>query len=314
MKNEMIQHTNVEVNAPDTDFKAEVIAAALLQMNIPAEKIFIRRMGINNRARNKDIICLRKDFFEFNEEQIVIDTNRESIYNYLPEGIFHPPTLGGLGKNTEEIIEQMRIERKAEEDGKKFFVPFELETYYTELAALNFENNLDQKGKNDHLLDIISDLWPLLNTLDKATAKIFIHLLPFFHSARGNKIWFERCMTAFLGVPVNIGFSENKVDEIDNIETLFLANTRLGINTLLCGSHTDGNRNWHVNIGPVPTQELYRYIPGSSFNETLAAVCNHCLPATALWQLHIVTAKEGEDLVLGGNEEAQFFLGYNTFL
>ncbi len=312
--NEMLQYKNTQVNDPETDFRAEVIAAALMQMDIPAEKIFIRRMGINNRARNKDIIGLRKDFFDFNEEHIVIETNRESIYNYLPEGIFHPPTLGGLGKNTEDILEQMRLQRKAEEDGKKFFAPFELEAYYTELAALNFENNLDQKGNNDHLLHIISELWPLLDTLDKATAKIFIHLLPFFYLARGNKIWFERCMTAFLGIPVNISFSENRVDEIDNIETLFLSNTKLGINTLLCGSHTDGNRNWQVNIGPVPTQQLYRYVAGSNFNKTLAAVCDNCLPATAVWQLNIVTAKENNGLVLAGSEEAPIFLGYNTFL
>lgn len=313
--NDILLHNRpLGANDPETDFKAEVIAAALLQLDIPAENIFVKRVGINSRARSKDIITLKKEFFEFDEPQLMIETNRESIYDYLPEGIFHPPTLGGLGKQTEDIIDEMKVQRKAEEDAKKFFTPFELAAYYTELAALHTENNIDHKGANDHLLDILAALWPLLDMLDKETAKIFIHLLPYFHSARGNKAWFEQCMSAFLGVPVAISFTANQVDEIENIETLYLSNTRLGIDTLLCGSHADGNRNWQVNIGPVPHEEVQRYVPGNSFNKVLAAVCNYCLPATAVWQLHIITEKQETGFVLPGNEDTSAFLGYNTFL
>ena len=311
---ERIFHKTNGLNEPDTDYKAEVTAAALMQLNIAADKILVRRMGINSRARSKDIIRLRKDFFEFNDEHIVIETNRESIYNYLPEGIFHPPTLGGLGKNTEDIIEQIRTQKKAEEDGKKFFIPFELESSYTELAALNFENNLDRQMDNDHLLEILSDLWPLLKTLDAETAKIFIYLLPFFHSARGNKEWVEKCMTAFLELPVSISFNANSVDEINNAASLFLSNTRLGIDTVLCGSHMDGNRNWQINIGPVPAQDIHKYVPGSNFNKVLETVYEYCLPATAVWLQQIVTEQTEKDFTLAPITNTNVFLGYNTFL
>lgn len=307
-------HSANGLNGPDTDFKAEVTAAALMQLGIPAERILVRRTGINGRARNKDIARLRKDFLEFNDEHIVIETNRESIYNYLPEGIFHPPTLGGLGKSTEDIIEQIRSQKRAEEDGKKFFIPFELESYYTELAALNFENNLDRQMNNDHLLDILSALWPLLETLEPETAKIFIYLLPFFHSARGNKEWVEKCLTAFLNVPVKISFNANRVDEINNIKSLFLSHTRLGIDTVLCGSHTDGNRNWQINIGPVPAGDIHKYVPGSSFNKVLETVYEYCLPATAVWQQHIVAQESENDFTLTAVQNTNAFLGYNTFL
>ncbi len=309
-----MQHMIEGVIQVDTDFKAEVVAASLLQQDVAAEKIFILRMGINNRTRNKDVKRLRIDFLEFNIAHIIIETNRESIYNYLPEGIFHPPTLGGLGKSAEDIVEKIRLQKKAEEDGKKFFIPFELESYFTELAALNFENNLDHKGLNNHLVDILSDLWPLLKELDLATAKVFIYLLPFFHSARGNKLWFEQCMTAFLGVPIKITFSANRVEEIYNATSLLLSNTRLGIDMLLCGSHTDGNRNWQINIGPVPANEIYRYVPASSFNKVLIALYNHCLPATTIWEQYIITVQNEEGFTLSTGDVTDIFLGYNTFL
>ena len=305
---------NIVINEPETDFKAEVVAASLLQLGIPAEKILMRRVGINNRARNKDVIGIKKDFFEFDEEHFIIETNRESIYNYLPEGVFHPPTVGGLGKSTEAIIEQIRIQKKAEEDGKKFFIPFELESYYTELAALYFENNFDQKGSNEHLLDILSELWPLLKFLESATAKVFIYLLPVLHEARGNKDWFEKCMTAFLEVPVNISFNANQVNEVTNIESLFLSNTRLGIDTLLCGVHTDGNRNWQINIGPIPSGEVYKYLPASNFNNVLSAVYDYCLPATAVWNQHIILEPADKAFLLSASIKTNSFLGFNTFL
>lgn len=44
------------VNALDTDFKAEVVAAALLEYHVAAERLFVRRLGSNSRARSKDIL------------------------------------------------------------------------------------------------------------------------------------------------------------------------------------------------------------------------------------------------------------------
>lgn len=305
---------SAQINELDTDFRAEVVAASLLQYNIAAEKIFVRRLGINNRARNKDVVSMRKDVYEFDDRHIIIDTNRESIYNYLPEGVFHSPTLGGLNKSTEDIIEQIRKQKKAEQDGRRFFIPFELEAYYTELAALHFENTLDQKGSNDELLDILSDLWPLLKELDTESAKIFIYLLPFFHNARGNRIWFEKCMSAFLEVPVNITFSANKVEEPENIGELLLSKTMLGIDTLLCGSHTDGNRNWQINIGPVGADQIYKYVPGSNFNRLLQTIYSYCLPATVVCEQYCITQSSAASFTLPPVHSNENFLGYTTFI
>lgn len=306
--------SNVIINELDTDYKAEVIAAALLQKNIDAERIFVKRIGINNRARNKDIINIKKNVLSFNEEHIIIETNRESIYNYLPEGIFHSPTLGGLDKNIEDIIEQVRRQKKAEQDGRKFFEPFELETYYTELAALQIENSFDQNNENDQLLNILKNLWPLLTMLDAENAKIFIYLLPFFHQVRGNKIWFQKLMTAFLEVPVLVTYRINKVEEPEYFEDLLLSKTILGISTLLCGSHSDGNKNWQINIGPIASNEIYKYLPGSAFNKILQTVYDYCVPATVSCEQYCITNATTNSFTLSSIQSNENFLGYTTFI
>jgi hypothetical protein len=55
----------------------------------------------------------------------------------------------------------------------------------------------------------------LINQLDKKNACIFIYILPFFHQIRGNKSWFERCMTAFLQTPVKVTFAPNIIDGVE---------------------------------------------------------------------------------------------------
>lgn len=252
--------------------------------------------------------------FRFDEEHIVIETNRDSIYDFLPECVFHASSLGGPEKHTEEIIEQIRIQKKAEQDSRKFFIPFELESYYTELAALYFENRLDQLNSNDELLDILAALWPLLKELDTRHAKIFIYLLPFFHSARGNKSWFEKCLSAFLGVPVTVSFTINRVNEPEKIEDILLSKTRLGIDTLLCGSHEDGNRNWQINIGPVPPEQVQQYIAGHPFNALLETIYNYCLPATAVYQQHCITGATEQSFTLPPVYQHHNYLGYTTFI
>ncbi|WP_449398039.1 hypothetical protein [Chryseobacterium wanjuense] len=79
--------------------------------------------------------------------------------------------------------------------------------------------------------------------LDQQNAYIFIYILPFFHQIRGDKKWFERCMTAFLQVPVEVTFSPNVIDGIEeNDDSMLLGNSRLGVTYIPSGRHMDGQQ------------------------------------------------------------------------
>ena len=102
------------VNQLHTDYKAEVIGASLLEFYKTAEHLFIERIGVNKRARNKDIVHTADRYYNYDNKYYVIKTNREGIYDYLPQGLFHAPTLGGLNKSTEDIINEIRNQSKSE--------------------------------------------------------------------------------------------------------------------------------------------------------------------------------------------------------
>lgn len=313
----MYEHNIVDMhyNKLQTDFKAEAVAVNLLKYHRAVNNIFIDRIGINDRAYLKDIKSISSNYLGFDEEVFTIETYREGIYDYLPEGLFHPPSLGASRKNIENIVREIRKQKKVEEDARKFFKPFELEIFFTEVSALLKEFEFEVASDTDALLETVSELWPLVNMLDKQSAYIFIHILPFFHQIRGDKKWFERCMTAFLQVPVEVTFAPNVIDRIEkDDDSMLLGNSRLGITYIPSGKHMDGQRNWVVNIGPIPYEDMKKYIKGSPFRKVLQALYNYFLPVSVDVEEHFITEKKEYSFSLEDDERNASRLGYSTFL
>ncbi|KFF74512.1 hypothetical protein HX13_10280 [Chryseobacterium sp. P1-3] len=306
---------DMNYNKLQTDFKAEAVAVNLLKYHRAVSNIFIERIGINDRAYLKDIKSISSSYLGFDEEVFTIECYREGIYDYLPEGLFHPPSLGASRKNVDTIVREIRKQKRVEEDARRFFRPFELEVFFTEISALLKESEFDITSNTDSLLETVSELWPLIKMLDKQNAYIFMHILPFFHQIRGSKRWFERCMTAFLQVPVEVSFSPNVIDRIEeNDDSMLLGNSRLGVTYIPSGKHMDGQRNWVVNIGPIPYEEMKKYIPGSPFRKVLQALYDYFLPVTVDVEENFVTEKQVYSFSLEDDERNASRLGYSTFL
>ena len=302
-------------NKLQTDFKAEAVAVNLLKYHRSVSNIFIERIGINDRAYLKDIKSISSHYLGFDEEVLSIKTYREGIYDYLPEGIFHPPSLNTSRKNVESVVKEIRKQKKVEDDARKFFRPFELEIFFTEISALLKEYDFDLASETDSLLNIFSELWPIIKMLDKQNAYIFLHVLPFFHNIRGDKKWFERCMTAFLKVPVEITFTPNEIDRMkEDDSSILLGNSRLGVTYIASGKHMDGERNWIVNIGPIPYDEMKNYIPGHPFRKVLQALYDYCLPVSVDVEENFITEKKDYSFVLEDDQRNTNRLGYSTFL
>ena len=302
-------------NKLQTDFRAEAVAVNLLKYHRSVSNIFIERIGINDRAYLKDIKSISSHYLGFDEEVLNIRTYREGIYDYLPEGLFHPPSLNTTRKNVESVVKEIRKQKRVEEDARKFFRPFELEIFFTEISALLKEYDFDLASETDSLLHIFSELWPIIKMLDKQNAYIFLHILPFFHNIRGDKKWFERSMTAFLKVPVEITFTPNEIDRMkEDDSSILLGNSRLGITYIASGKHMDGERNWIVNIGPIPYNQMKNYIPGNPFRKVLQALYDYCLPVSVDIEENFITEKKDYSFVLEDDQRNANRLGYSTFL
>jgi len=116
-------------------------------------------------------------------------------------------------------------------------------------------------------------------------------------------------------VPVVVTFSPNIIDEIEkNDDSMLLGNSRLGVTYIPSGKHMDGQRNWVVNIGPIPYEDMEKYIPGSPFRKVLQALYDYFLPVTVDVEENFVTEKVEYSFSLEDDERNASRLGYSTFL
>lgn len=108
-------------NTLNTDYRVEVAALNLLKYYNEIDHIYINRLGSNNKSFNKDIENIQSEINHLGDIVVSIDTYREGIYDYLPEGLFHPLSLGGKKSNIDSIIKQIQKQKKVEADARKFF-------------------------------------------------------------------------------------------------------------------------------------------------------------------------------------------------
>lgn len=302
-------------NSLHTDFKVEVVALNLLRFYQEIDHLFLKRLGGNHRSFHKDIKAISVDLFNAETDIVTIESYRESIYDYLPNGVFHSPTLGGFKKNTDSIIEEIRHQRKIEESARKLFEPFENEIFYLQLSILMQENQYDISDNTTLLVEVLDTLFPLLEKIDAKTARIFVFLLPFFHATKGNKKWFERCLSAFLKIPVHIVFLPNKVDDIQEVsEYLVLSQMYLGQSLVLSGSHWDGERNWGIYYGAIPYQDLEHYMPCATLRKLLITLYDYCLPVGVKVEEFFVVEPQGISFTLQNTQMNTNRLGYSTFI
>lgn len=295
-----------------SDYRAEVIAAQMLHEDTDFSKIIIERLGNLARTYTRDVYGLYEETGKVDlDKYTVLQSFRQSIYEAIPESIFHPPTLGGLGKSTEEIIEQIRLQRKAEQEARTFFKPFEQEAPYLEIYGLMVELMFEKKTTYDNLLQLFQQAWPLIGKLPKDIALSFIYILPILGDARGKKEWMEQCLSFITDCKVTIQEHYQPIAIEKGLAGMTTGSSVLGISTILGGTQYDGYAAWEVVIGPVPYGRMAQVLPGSGFDELVDTLLEYMAPANIFIRKKIVANKEEPVRLSNATQSAR--LGY-TFI
>lgn len=109
----------------DVDFKAEVLAASLVNQLVAPERIIINPTGIYSRAYSKDIEdisdwLLEGSTFIYNR----IDTPRESLFDMLPHYLFFAPKDSARTNDADQLLDDIRLDRDDERQARLFFFAF----------------------------------------------------------------------------------------------------------------------------------------------------------------------------------------------
>lgn len=264
----------------ETDYKAEVIAAEMVENGVPADRIIIMMLGAMTRTYRKDVAEIVEDLSDFDhKEYFLVKTTKEGLYDMLPEGIFHSLASNRSAKTEREIIDSIKQRRVEEKNARLFFLPFEaaINNLYLQMAL--YENVLDKSSEYDDLVKMFSGQWEIFQYLDVRQADVFLHILPLIHHLRDDHEAIKEIFELIFLLPVTISLQPQKALRPLRPIVSTLNDCRLGIN------FTTGNAiyDWCedeivITIGPMDNEKFNYFMPGQKGDKILTLLCDYLLP------------------------------------
>lgn len=301
-------------NTLHSDFKAEVVAAHLIEQGYDPANILIARQGADKRGYGKDIEEVSLFYAESDQsDYLQIISNRESIYDILPEGIFHQTLSRKVNKDKEEMIDEIKIHREEEFFARKFFRLFEIEidNLLTDIALL--EMKFDKRISHPNYVQIFRAFWPVMDLFRREQAVLFLHTIPILHKIRNSFTAIDESLTLILNVPVHIRPCIIEKKESKSVFESVLGESRLGIDLILGNTFNDGYYDMKVQIGPMSALKMKDFLQGEKNDRILESLCQLFLPANIFVAKEYILDPEDSVFVLSTANTATW-LGINSFI
>lgn len=290
------------LNNFETDYKAPVLAAELVEAGFSPEDIFIWPSGNSRRNFAKDVLSVEWFTPEGGGKPLLcIRTSREGLYDMLPEGLFHQPVPYSSTRTTEEIIDQIRRHKQEEKEARKFFLPLEAEINLFRILIELRENKIDKKSIYDDLIRIFHSAWEIFPLLDQQQANIFLHIIPYLSETKGDMDKLASITGLLLQMPVNVSV----VPAPARMADMPLKGNRAGDCTLgvdmICGeSFAEGDDEVLITAGPVSAKQALQLLPGARLEKIVRWLVAYFVPAAADVRLETLIREEEKKMVLGG--------------
>lgn len=308
-----LEGASMSVNSIESDYKSEVIAANLVMQGYDPNRIFLIRKGAMRRGFAKDIEHIDLQFSEHDlRDYLNIYTNRESIYDILPEGLFHQPINKSKSKQKDDILDEIKHHRQEEFFARKFFQLFEVEADRALTDIYLWELGFDKKISNKNFINIFLPYWPILKYFDSRQAIIFIYVISILHKVRNNHSEVEDIISIILDVPVKISPTKIPHKDVDpDSYNSQIGIAGLGVDFVLGDIFDDGIDDLKVTIGPISAKKMEYFMPPNEGTLILDKLCDLLLTADSFVVKDFKISPEDSVFILS---EEKAVVGVNTFL
>lgn len=267
------------INSLDTDFKAEVIVANLIGAGQDSVKSLIVRHRGDKRHVSKDVHKVESQYSSYDlMEYLYIYTNRTSIYDALPEGIFHQRHPGKKQRTQEDIIGEIRNSRNEEFMARKYFQPFEMALDGLLVEAQEYEQKFDKAHLFRNLSDIFESQWNILRYLSLRQVLLFIKVIPVIAEVSQSTDLMEKVMNIVLDCPVSICQGKKSKLQLASEDRIPLGKWKLGINSILGKNLESDDIDLDITIGPVSPEQMRLFESNNKNNLILKELIDFLIP------------------------------------
>lgn len=302
------------INTIDSDFKAESIAAGFIELGYDVDKILLVRRHGDKRYVYKDIDSIQKQYsIQELMEYLYIYTNRESMYDTIPEGMSHQPLNTASKKTQEDFLTEIRRHREEENFARRYFQPFEMIFDQILIDAQLYERQFDKKNFHDRLKKIFSRYWSILQLFTIRQAVFFIKSIPIINMTKADFSTTGILMSTIMEVPVHIELIRSKPYKAKISKANVLGECRLDVDAVLDECFVDAYRDICITIGPMEVEEMKLFESGAKNELILKQLMQLLLPSDYRKNIRysIIQEKEGSRF---SDENHTAYLGINTIL
>lgn len=303
-------------NTIDTDFRSDLFAALLTEAGFDLRQIVMVRNGGSGTNISKDIeaVDYKSLFSVIDSSYIEIKTNGRSIYDSLPEGLFHGSVYPNMAKSKEKILEEIKQHRNEEFFIRRFLGLFENEVDQEAIKTQLLELRYDKKNSYRNYVEVFSAYWPIISSMPIRNALLLLKVIPHVHSIRNSLQEVGSALSLIVDAPVGVKVKQQprsiKAQQMNR-----LGNMRLGINSVNVGLFRDAEKELYIHIGDIPACEVERFLPGNASHRIVVALTDIFLGADKEFEIGMsVVATERKAYLKSKDNAYPCYLGINTYL
>jgi hypothetical protein len=309
----LLESLKQEMQASAFDIKAEAMLLLAIEKGLSVEDFIVAGDKIFNREYSSDVVSSELKEDSRKQNYLHIHLSRSGFYDQLPEGLFFQLSeRGNRGSRVSDMATDYKLNKKKEEEIRRFFLPFENDFFLQRVNLEREETVLLEGLKSGILNEYFIQFWDLPDSIPRQFVIPLILLLPHAFKIVGDMELTAQCLQQLLREPVNVCREEGKPEVTSGIFFPVLSEGRLG-QDMVCGEEFwDGTPIMKFEIGPLRYSKISDYLFGGRRYDLVETFNRFFVPAGMDVEIEIVVSDDEQNMML--EKGAEPVMGYSTTL
>ncbi len=293
------------------DFKANVVAAELVDNKVPADTIFFRNQSTFKRPVANDIETVYWNDIEEQDNFLIFELNREGIYDMLPEAVVHRQNKRGRDEDQSKMGQELR---KQERDARKFFSPLENEFHHRGMRLDMTEREMIKNSNPRRNRQFFNFFFEDSSALNDEQVLILLHILPLSHKIRSDVGLISLTLSRILNYDIVVTKKwKRSTFHLPKEVAKPLSEGHLGIDTVLNDHFDIATRYYEVRINDLSVEDYHLFTGSGKHLTVLNFTLPYFFPAGAEWKIATDVRSETSPLHLSDDSYSSF-LGFNSYI
>ena len=293
------------------DVRAEIVGADLIEQGVDPDRLIFRPVSLFKRRFSNDVAAVHLKEDNSGEQELHIDITRDSIYDTMPEGMFHQPKSKTAFKKKSDMVANVKSVRAEEENARKFFQPMENEMMHMRTAVERAERKVFFDLEHSENNELLINFWSLGKYRQYATLPLLVRIMPIIYRLAGSLEYIRICYELLLRVPVSVSTSHHFNDMPTEQTGWQLGRDILSFETICSDVMMSELPTYEITLGPLTADHIADYLPGGRMLPYLELLNSYFLATGYERTITIIPHDKDNHMQLS---DAPAHLGINTMI